>query len=127
MSEMKGNRCDYCDHESECCRSTFNGFSCTRPEGHDGEHKACGIKHPIVSWVDKQITYDKEDENNMTETQHKDGGPAFPTRGFEQGMFLRDWFAGQALAGMDFSNYHEPGDMAMDAYAIADYMLKVKN
>ena len=26
--------------------------------------------------------------------------PAFPTRDFDEGMSLRDWFAGQALAGL---------------------------
>nr|DAH75522.1 MAG TPA: hypothetical protein [Caudoviricetes sp.] len=38
-------------------------------------------------------------------TQIKDGGPAFPSAGDELynrefGMTLRDWFAGQALAGL---------------------------
>lgn len=31
----------------------------------------------------------------------KDGGPAFPRSGVPaEGMTLRDWFAGQALAGL---------------------------
>jgi hypothetical protein len=39
------------------------------------------------------------------ETQHHDGGPAFPApAGVShitlQGMTLRDWFAGQALSGI---------------------------
>ena len=39
------------------------------------------------------------------ETQHNDGGPAFPAPAgvshiTSQGMTLRDWFAGQALSGI---------------------------
>ena len=47
-----------------------------------------------------------------------DGGPA-------RGMTLRDWFAGQALAGMA-SNPRRDGpysDYAEDAYEYADAML----
>jgi hypothetical protein len=75
-----------------------------------------------------------------------DGGPAFPTHGFVQigdnavptadgGMSLRDWFAGQALAGMlTYYNEHR-GDYhtnatcdvaAKDAYAWADAMLAAR-
>lgn len=60
-----------------------------------------------------------------------DGGPAFPSEWapkdgeFSQGMSLRDWFAGQALAG------NADGWMGSDAmerranwaYAVADSML----
>lgn len=85
----------------------------------------------------------------------KDGGPAFPgsnmfdkevyedlrpTEGINQarraatfsfsGMSLRDWFAGQALAGiMATSSWdHRPAnseqkDIAEDCYALADAML----
>jgi len=40
-----------------------------------------------------------------TPEQINDGGPAFPNLGYNadknyNGMSLRDWFAGQALAGM---------------------------
>lgn len=70
----------------------------------------------------------------------KNGGPAFPVTadalvdlsssdGSSQrltGMSLRDWFAGQALAGM-LANPHAPqsgADMyARDAYTVADAML----
>ena len=65
-----------------------------------------------------------------------DGGPAFPTtnevgsRGeyrveYRDGMTLRDWFVGQALAG----GVCHPGDaacVAADAYRIADAMLAVR-
>jgi len=67
-----------------------------------------------------------------------DGGPAFPmptgyeprenlTTHFNEGMSLRDWFAGQALTiardncrqrGVDTA-----GNVAIGAYAIADAML----
>lgn len=75
-----------------------------------------------------------------------DGGPAFPVTadvltdfsisdGSNRrmtGMSLRDWFAGQALAGdldqgsrdtMDDQYWHRPAVVAARAYAIADAML----
>jgi hypothetical protein len=75
----------------------------------------------------------------MNMTTKDDGGPAFPTldnngQGLvlrEWGMTLRDWFAGQALAGFcaDPSN-HELFDDAMDAaqnaYELADAMLAAR-
>ncbi len=67
-----------------------------------------------------------------------DGGPAFPHSGHDDhhgdiaypdaGMSLRDWFAGQALAGLihrgftEFGN-RESGYTAL-AYTYADAMLK---
>ena len=61
-----------------------------------------------------------------------DGGPAFPVpeneyQHYQPGMTMRDWFAGQALAGL-----HEAYDMnapvefktlAVWAYSQADIML----
>jgi hypothetical protein len=74
-----------------------------------------------------------------------DGGPAFPSTiqyfpddknaAEEQGMTLRDWFAGQALAGLlrDGIDVHGIDDsaylayeMADAAYEMADAMLKVR-
>lgn len=73
----------------------------------------------------------------------EDGGPAFPceqhetqdgtwNQTFERGMTLRDWFAGQALAGL-LGNLTRPainGEPVLDpdgyakvAYASADAML----
>lgn len=63
--------------------------------------------------------------------------PAFPRPGFEQpagmqdGMDLRDWFAGQALAGMDNSQMARSGSVltmasAVSAYAYADAMLATR-
>ena len=64
--------------------------------------------------------------------------PAFPLRGFtngvgeenwesrQHGMSLRDWFAGQALAGM-LASEESSGtweDFARSAYRLADAMLK---
>jgi hypothetical protein len=69
-------------------------------------------------------------------THPDEGGAAFPlSRGddggwFQSGMSLRDWFAGQALAGLlaagaqDF----ETGMMiAREAYIAADAMLAVRS
>jgi len=73
-----------------------------------------------------------------------DGGPAFPAQPIMQlprgdgtimvdqgGMTLRDWFAGQALAGMlanpahriDFKRAHDAGF----CYEVADAMLKERD
>lgn len=79
-----------------------------------------------------------------TGPETSDGGPAFPggytvdvkDRGpvaiFSGGMTLRDWFAGQALAGMlaDPDVKGEIGSLARtlsaDSYAIADSMLATR-
>ena len=68
------------------------------------------------------------------------GGPAFPTRQIHatrcpkcgvnssDGMSLRDYFAGQALAGI-LSRENPPellADVADDAFAYADAMLKAR-
>lgn len=60
-----------------------------------------------------------------------DGGPAFPSPSVQhqslRGMSLRDWFAGQALAG----SLANPGvmsaiDWATQAYELADAMLAAR-
>lgn len=75
----------------------------------------------------------------MAET--KDGGPAFPehvaispsgdifgSHYYSSGMSLRDYFAGQALAGIlaDPSNGGHIKMNAGDAYAYADAMLSAR-
>lgn len=74
----------------------------------------------------------------MTE-QPKDGGPAFPQNEWcfrrgdgSEGMSLRDWFAGKALAGLA-SNCDEAGlsswcaaPLADRAYEIADAMIAAR-
>lgn len=79
-----------------------------------------------------------------------DGGPAFPLPGIDhsketddgyaglahwtQGMSIRDYFAGQALAGCEVTvrddmgiSYFEPAhDLAKRCYQIADAMLKAR-
>lgn len=61
--------------------------------------------------------------------QRTDGGDAFPTADdATSGMSLRDWFAGQALAGVLACGTmtHPPvrsADNARTAYAMADAML----
>ena len=64
--------------------------------------------------------------------KHHDGGSAFPQSDCENGMSLRDWFAGQALAGIlaggfaDTVPHDGPGggdEAAGFAYQYADAML----
>jgi hypothetical protein len=79
--------------------------------------------------------YTQEDDDMTT---INDGGPAFPrsaafsnaerTACTEQdGMTLRDWFAGQALAGLtadpDMPTFHKCAEIA---YACADAMLRAR-
>ena len=61
--------------------------------------------------------------------------PAFPDW-TKDGMTLRDYFAGQALAGgleqgieddMNSGWWHDPSKLAKRAYAIADAMLKARD
>ena len=65
-----------------------------------------------------------------------DGGPAFPNQGDDHyekrathsydGMSLRDWFAGQALAGMMWQRWEPKTEMpaiAKAAYRAADAMI----
>jgi hypothetical protein len=68
----------------------------------------------------------------MDVTDPQDGGPAFPSVMMardvaiaEGGMSLRDWFAGQALAGLcGNSRDHCPANVsALEAYLLADAML----
>jgi hypothetical protein len=60
------------------------------------------------------------------------GGPAFghgnPNDGGAPGMSIRDWFAGQALAGLFASGPHDCDEhgLAHDAYLHADAMLKAR-
>ncbi|MBS0251214.1 MAG: hypothetical protein JSR78_09130 [Proteobacteria bacterium] len=65
-----------------------------------------------------------------------DGGPAFPAEGGAEsglhahpGMALRDWFAGQSLAAFAL-DMTDPGitfgDVASNAYKLADAMLKAR-
>lgn len=66
-----------------------------------------------------------------------DGGSAFPLvippmdghTTHVRGMTLRDWFAGQALAGQlahDSLENCDAGEMARESYRIADAMLKAR-
>lgn len=59
----------------------------------------------------------------------KDGEPAFPNRGTIApcpGMTLRDWFAGQALAGMIACDSGSWAQLATRAYQSADAMLAAR-
>ena len=58
-----------------------------------------------------------------------DGGPAFPVDKpgccDMKGMSLRDWFAGQALAGIRLDGASIDGDAGL-AYEIADAMIQAR-
>ena len=65
-------------------------------------------------------------------TKPYDGGPAFPTAAgqtvYSHGMMLRDWFAGQALAGLmaDPDMNADPKPVAKVCYHYADAMLEAR-
>jgi hypothetical protein len=64
----------------------------------------------------------------MSGTIH-DGGPAFPFKGYAgetYGMTLRDWFAGQALAGLLAHTGESERNRAVAAYRYADAMIKAR-
>ena len=57
------------------------------------------------------------------------GGPAFPCHpGIENpiydGMFLRDYFAAEAMQGLIANNSTDAQEIAQAAYIVADAMLK---
>lgn len=58
---------------------------------------------------------------------HLNGGPSEPIYAQHEGMSLRDWFAGQALAGLAHAAPHTEyplPEIATDAYRLADAMLE---
>jgi hypothetical protein len=61
----------------------------------------------------------------------KDGGPAFPVPTLnaemerQDGMSLRDWFAGQALVSI-FAYVTDPSVAADKVYSMADAMLEAR-
>jgi hypothetical protein len=61
-----------------------------------------------------------------------DGGPTYPvvvpSEGavWEYGMTLRDWFAGQALAGLLAHTGESERNRAVAAYRYADAMLRAR-
>lgn len=62
--------------------------------------------------------------------KRNDGGPAFPTdyeddKFNRAGMTLRDWFAGQFLAGQRWSG-GTLDELAHDSYQLADAMLAAR-
>ena len=64
-------------------------------------------------------------------TPINDGGAAFPVPyvTLHTGMTLRDWFAGQALAGLVFHNDYgavSDKDIAKGAYKFADAMIEAR-
>ena len=75
-------------------------------------------------------------EINMKTESHNNGGPAFPNvpsdpqyQSWDEGMSLRDWFAGQAIASVSFSTMQRSSikEIAEHSYALADAMLEARN
>lgn len=72
--------------------------------------------------------------NDTVVNRISDGGPAFPLQSIGPdfmpghcGMSLRDWFAGQALAGLcTLESDCSCDGYAHDAYLYADAMLKAR-
>lgn len=66
-------------------------------------------------------------------TQPNDGGLAFPRTGSDwtnaqEGMTLRDWFAGKALEGLCSGNLPFcPDQVSATAYGYADAMIKARS
>ena len=67
-------------------------------------------------------------------TKPNDGGPAFPSDRFgELGMSLRDWFAGQALAGIMANAKlvmvlaESKQDPASCAFEMAEFMMEERS
>ena len=68
-------------------------------------------------------------------TQTNDGGPAFPRAGSpyvkaQEGMSLRDWFAGQVLQGLSSNadRWVSTNEViAKSCYEAADAMLKARS
>lgn len=69
----------------------------------------------------------------MADNIHDDGGAAFPVPGSyntaweANGMTLRDWFAGQALANRYTQEARDDKKVAQWAYQIADAMLAARS
>lgn len=82
------------------------------------------------------MTWSTDAATKFEPTKPDDGGPAFPSVGGPEyvkdaGMSLRDWFAGQALAGIGTWNpgsvFPDHGAKAEFCYAAADAMLAARS
>jgi hypothetical protein len=65
----------------------------------------------------------------MSDKEHQESAfPGTDARGFvSTGMTLRDWFAGQAIAGlMEYRQQFNIKVLAVDAYEVADAMMEAR-
>lgn len=81
---------------------------------------AVGLVLRGFGWIGKYL-WRKATRRRHEMIDKRGGGPAFP-QGGKGGMSLRDWFAGQALAGM-LANVESYCDDCQAAYEIADRMI----
>lgn len=116
-----------------------------KPAADGPRYKALGnsMAVNVMSWIGQriQIAHDahpppiprNRGDYLMAENRKiEDGGPAFPKDGpfAAHGMSLRDWFAGQALAGI-IANPHNEREvtfiqMGKDVYTFADAMIEAR-
>ena len=106
-----------CGFEPRPCAEHGSSIDARRFEGRGGDQEAGG----------------------GVNVKANDGGPAFPlavdthSQQWCDGMTLRDYFAGQVLAGSDFSktvglhNEEALVGMAREIYQLADAMLKARD
>jgi len=108
---------DWIHRANDKARFTLFGFSELGKQAAESNGSKC-LEVVQMSMVKGDAMSDEEEID--------DGGPAFPTPGkaFEfTGLAIRDWFAGQALAGFDCGDFLAE-DLAGYAYSVADAMIE---
>lgn len=53
MTPSTIEKCPHCAKTGDgyMCQAKFDGWTCTRPDKHTGDHSACGLlTHPYATW-----------------------------------------------------------------------------
>lgn len=88
-----------------------------------------------IDWMNEPVDTDPDflhrvqhERSNPMSTEKKDGGPTFPTEWGQDGLTIRDWFAGQMLPrmGTGWPNDENKMLLARRCYEIADAMLAAR-